>query len=157
MAEDLGKLSPEQVKKLAGVISDAKSLTKQQADIIEQVLAGELEIGKLRIANLQEYFDIYSRNLDIIARKHSALNDAFLVLNHKLMESYSKAVSGNLEASSKRGKPSTKNEQSNSGGSNGSGGNPPSGSGTPPTGKSKDSEVSSKISDDKLTALETFT
>ena len=90
MADDLGKLSPEQVKKLAGVISEAKGLTNQQAEIIERVLAGETDIGKLRISYLKEYFDIYSRNLDMIARKQSALNDAFLVLDKQLTDSYKK-------------------------------------------------------------------
>jgi hypothetical protein len=96
MAEDFGKLSPEQIKQLAGVISDAKSLTSQQAEIIERVLAGEADISNLRISSLQEYFDIYSRNLDLIARKHSALNDALLVLDGKLTKSYKKAISGDI-------------------------------------------------------------
>jgi hypothetical protein len=121
--EELGKLSPEQLKKLAKTISAAKNLTTQQAEIIEKVLAGEEDIGKLRIAYLEQYFDIYSRKLDLIARKHSALNDTFLVLDSKLTENYkelssdvgklvkqlekvSKAAvgSGNTDSSNKAGK-----------------------------------------------------
>lgn len=86
--EDLGKLSTEQLKKLASTISEAKSLTNQQAEIIEKVLAGEADIGKLRISYLEQYFDKYSKELDKVARKHSTLNDAFLVLDNKLTENY---------------------------------------------------------------------
>ena len=86
--EELGKLSPEQLKKLGKVISEAKDLTNQQAEIIEKVLAGEEDIGKLRISYLEEYFDIYSKELDRIARKHSKLHDAFLVLDNKLNKNY---------------------------------------------------------------------
>ncbi len=93
--EELGKLSPEQLKKLGKVISEAKDLTNQQAEIIEKVLAGEEDIGKLRISYLEEYFDIYSKELDRIARKHSALNDAFLVLDNKLNKNY-KAIASDV-------------------------------------------------------------
>lgn len=93
--EDLGKLSPAQLKKLGKVISEAKDLTNQQAEIIEKVLAGEEDIGKLRISYLEQYFDTYSKKLDAIARKHSALNDTFLVLDNKLNENY-KALSSDL-------------------------------------------------------------
>lgn len=86
--EELGKLSPEQIQKLAGTISEAKSLTSQQEEIIKRVLDGEIEIGNTRIASLERFFDIYSRNLDLIARKHSSLNDAFLILESKLIENY---------------------------------------------------------------------
>lgn len=86
--EELGKLSPEQIQKLAGTISEAKSLTGQQEEIIKRVLAGETEIGNLRVSSLEKYFDIYSRNLDLVARKHSALNDTFLILDKKLATSY---------------------------------------------------------------------
>lgn len=88
LAEDLGKLSPEQLKALQGVISDAKSLTDRQAEIIEKVLAGEADIGKLRISYLKKYFDAYSASLDKIARKHSELNDAFLVLDKKISDRF---------------------------------------------------------------------
>lgn len=86
--EELGKLSPEQLQRLAGVISEAKNLTNQQAEIIEKVLAGENEIGKLRIAHLEKYFDIYSKSLDLIARKYSSLNEVFLILGEKLNNNY---------------------------------------------------------------------
>lgn len=88
--EEPGKLSPEQVQKLAKTISEAKSLTNQQEEIIQRVLEGETEISNLRISSLEKYFDIYSRNLDLIARKHSALNDAFLILDGKLNNNYEK-------------------------------------------------------------------
>ena len=93
--EELGKLSPEQIQKLAGTISEAKSLTSQQEEIIKRVLAGEIEIGNTRISSLEKYFDIYSKNLDLVARKHSALNDTFLILDKKLNDN-AKVFSSNI-------------------------------------------------------------
>ena len=91
--EGLGKLSPEQIQKLAGTISEAKNLTGQQEEIIKRVLAGETEIGNLRISSLEKYFDIYSKSLDLVARKHSALSDTFLILEEKLTNNYEKLSS----------------------------------------------------------------
>lgn len=90
MADDFGKLSQEQLQKLAGVISSAKELTSRQAEIIEQVLAGEIDVGKIRISYLKSYLDTYSKGLDLIARKYSQLDDAFLILDKKSTESYQK-------------------------------------------------------------------
>lgn len=84
MAEDFGKISQGQINNLAKVLSEAKSLISLQAEIIERVLAGEVEIGNTRIASLKKYFDIYSQNLDLVARKYSALNDDFLLLSNKI-------------------------------------------------------------------------
>lgn len=81
-------LSPEQVQRLAKTISAAKDLTEQQEEIIKKVLDGETDIGKLRISSLERYFDVYSRNLDLVARKHSILNDTFLILEEKLNKNY---------------------------------------------------------------------
>lgn len=94
--EELGKLSPEQIQKLANTISEAKDLTGQQEEIIKKVLAGETEIGKLRISSLEKYFDVYSRSLDKIARKHSSLNDAFLLLSGQLTDNY-KTLSSDMD------------------------------------------------------------
>lgn len=91
--EDSGKLSPEQVQKLAKTLSEAKNLTLQQEEVIQKVLAGETEIGNTRIAYLERYFDKYSKNLDLIARKHSTLNDTFLVLEKRLSNGYEKLSS----------------------------------------------------------------
>ena len=102
--EDLGKLSPEQLQKLGRVISEAKDLTNQQAEIIEKVLAGEEDIGKLRISYLNEYFDIYSKKLDSVARKYKDdLNDVFLILDKKLTDSYKKLE--NISSLDKKNKP----------------------------------------------------
>jgi hypothetical protein len=97
-ADEFRKLSPEQLQKLSRAISDAKALTNQQAKIIEDVIAGEIDIGKLRISYLNEYFDTYSKSLDLVARKHSALNDAFLVLDRKINESFKKVVTEGTKA-----------------------------------------------------------
>lgn len=99
--ENLGKLSPEQLQRLAGVISEAKNLTNQQAEIIEKVLAGEEDIGQLRISYLKKYFDVYSKNLDKIARKYREdLDDTFQILDTKLTESY-KSLNNKPKGSSK--------------------------------------------------------
>jgi len=95
--EELGKLSPEQLQRLGNVISEAKSLTSQQEEIIGRVLSGEEDIGELRISYLEEYFDIYSKNLDMIARKYSKLNDAFLLANELLNESFKSAERASRE------------------------------------------------------------
>ena len=68
-------------------------------EIIEKVLQGEADIGELRISYLERYFDSYSKNLDLIARKYSSLDETFLILNDRLAENYKKLSSDitNLE------------------------------------------------------------
>ena len=109
--EELGKLSTEQLQKLANTISEAKNLTSQQEEIIKKVLAGEVEVGNLRIAYLNQYFDQYSKRLDqIVARKTSTLNDTFLVIDKKLGEEF-KALSSNIsEFSNTVSKSTTSND-----------------------------------------------
>ena len=77
-------LTPEAVNKLAKVIAEANSLITRQTEIIDQVIKGETEIGTLRIAFLNDYFDKYSKSLDLVARKQSSLTDTFLILDSKL-------------------------------------------------------------------------
>lgn len=117
--EELGKLSPEQVQKLANTISDAKNLTSQQEEIIKKVLKGETKIGELRISYLDQYFDHYSKRLDeIVARKTSELGDAFLILDKKINEDFNKFSSNLAEFSNdvSRTKTSKKNTDASSGG-----------------------------------------
>ena len=87
MAEDFNKLSPEQIKKLADTIADATDLTVMQEEIIKRVLTGETEIGKLRIAYLDRYFDTYSKGLDLVAKKYSKLSENYLLLDNKVNKS----------------------------------------------------------------------
>lgn len=134
MAEDFSKLSPGQLKKLAAVIQEAKGLTSRQAEIIEEVIKGETDIGELRITYLEEYFDVYSKNLDIIARKHSQLNDAFLILERRLVQQRK-----DIASMDSGDEPASKKSSSGSAGSGGS----------EPTGGSKSSGVVSII--DQLT------
>ena len=90
MAEDLSKLSREDIARLEKTISEARDLTARQEEIIKKVLAGEEKIGKLRISYLDEYLDAYSKGLDeVIARKTSKLNDAFLIMEKRATESFS--------------------------------------------------------------------
>ena len=96
--ESLGKLSSEQLQRLASVLSDAKSLMKQQEEIIEKVLEGEEDIGKLRISYLESYFGKYFDNLDLVARKCSSLNETFLVLNEQLTKSFKALNSADTES-----------------------------------------------------------
>lgn len=92
MANEFSRLSPEQVRQFNNAISEAKDLTNLQVEIINKVIEGETDIGKLRITYLEKYFDTYSSRLDQIARKHSQLNEAFLILEHQLAENYQNTV-----------------------------------------------------------------
>jgi hypothetical protein len=97
LADELNRLSPEQVKKLGDAINGAKNLTNQQAEIIERVIQGEIEINNLRMANLQSYFDVFSRNLDLVARKFSSINDTCLIINEQLSDASEFAIKHDLK------------------------------------------------------------
>ena len=84
MADNMDKLSPDQVKALGKALSDANSLIDRQAELIDKLIAGEIDIGKTRITYLEQYFDTYSKNLDKIARKQSKLSDGILVLKSEV-------------------------------------------------------------------------
>lgn len=102
MADDLNKLSSKDIAVLAKINSDATDLIARQEEILTKVLAVEEKIGKIRIAYLSEYFDIYSRDLDaIIARKTSKLSDAFLILDRQASEHFASASSELEEAEKK--------------------------------------------------------
>jgi hypothetical protein len=116
--EELGKLSPEQLKKLGNVISEAKDLTNQQAEIIEKVLAGEEDIGKLRISYLKRYFGKYYEELDKVSSKHSELNEAFLILDAKLNKNYKTLASDVAKLAERLSDISSKTEHSKSASSN---------------------------------------
>lgn len=83
---DMSGLSQEQLRSFTALANTIKDLPDRQLEILEKVLASETDVGKLRISYLKEYFDIYSRNLDAIARRQSELNDAYLILNKKAAE-----------------------------------------------------------------------
>ena len=68
--EGFGQLSQEQIQKLANVFSEVKTLSSQQVEIIDKVLSGEEKVGKRRIAYLEEYFDTYSKSLDLVSRQY---------------------------------------------------------------------------------------
>lgn len=107
MADDLSRLSREDIARLERAISEARDLTARQEEIIKKVLAGEEKIGKLRISYLDEYLDTYSKGLDdIIARKTSKLNDAFLIMERRLAESF-KSVDSESRRKKKADKPTT--------------------------------------------------
>ena len=111
-----GKLTPEQLRQLSNTLSEAQKLSGQQEEILSRILDGEINIGKLRISYLTEFFDTYSKKLDDVARKQSKLNDTFLVLNRKLTESYKAAP---------RSKPTDKKTADTPSGSGTSGGDKP--------------------------------
>lgn len=92
MSEELGsRLSGEDIRRFEKAVSDAKALTVRQEEIAKQVLEVEKEIGQVRLASLNKYLDTYSKGLDeIIARKTSQLNDAFLVMEQRAVESFKK-------------------------------------------------------------------
>lgn len=154
MAENLSKLSREDISRLERTISEAKDLTARQEEILEKVLAGEKKIGELRITYLKKYLDAYSKSLDAtISRKTSDLEDLFLILDRKATQSFLAATS-EIEKAKK-----------NSGGgrkppNSGNGGNtpPPSGGNTPPpSGSNKDVAVNQKVSDENKNKLAEIT
>ena len=81
MADNIERLSPENLQKLGRVIDDAKSLMSQQLEILDKILLAEEKIATTRIGHLTRYFDIYSAGLDKVASRHSDLDEAFLVAN----------------------------------------------------------------------------
>lgn len=93
MAEDLSKLSSEDIRRFEKTISEVKAITARQEEIAKKVLEVEQEIGKVRLASLTGFFDEYSRGLDaIVARKTSQLGDAFLVMEQKAADSLKKTA-----------------------------------------------------------------
>lgn len=105
MKEDLGRLSSADIRKFEKAVSEAKALTARQEEIAKKVLATEQDIGKIRLASLNEYFDAYSKGLDaIIARKTSQLNDAFLIMEQKATESFMNAAEDAEKATSSKRK-----------------------------------------------------
>lgn len=119
MADELNRLSPEQVKKLGDAINGAKNLTNQQAEIIERVIQGEIEINNLRMANLQSYFDVFSRNLDMVARKFSSINDTCLIINEQLSDASEFAIKTNDGGSGGNGSSGSSGGSSGDSGSSG--------------------------------------
>jgi hypothetical protein len=98
MADDLSRLSSEDIRRFEKTVSEAKALTARQEEIAKKVLEFEKDIGRVRLASLEEYFDAYSKGLDdIIARKTSQLNDAFLIMEQKALEGYKKASNTTFE------------------------------------------------------------
>ena len=84
----LDSLSREDIAKLEQTTSKIDELTSRQEEIINKVLEGEQAIGTRRMSYLKQYFDAYSAGLDdIITRKTSKLNDAFLFLERQVNES----------------------------------------------------------------------
>lgn len=93
VSEYLSKLSSDDIRKFEKTVSEAKALTVRQEEIAKKVLEVEKDIGKIRLASLDEYFDAYSKGLDeIIARKTSKLNDAFLIMEQKALESFKRSI-----------------------------------------------------------------
>lgn len=77
MAQDF---LPENLSRFNSNISQAKNMQERQKEIIKEVLAGEVEIGKQRIAYLNSFFDTYFTKLDQVARKCDELSDAFQII-----------------------------------------------------------------------------
>ena len=75
------------------------------------------------MASLEKYFDQYSARLDLVARKHSALNDTFLILDRKLTDNFKTLSSevdklsrqlGNLSSNNAKGNTTEKATRGNS-------------------------------------------
>lgn len=82
MADDFNnKLSREDISRLERTLSEAKSLTARQEEILKKVLEGERQIGLERIALLDEYFNDYFKKLKEVSSKTSKLSDSYLILD----------------------------------------------------------------------------
>ena len=95
MADDRNsKLSGEDIRKFAETLSKFDASLVRQEEIAKKVLAIEKDIANVRFGALKPYFDAYSKGLDeVIARKTSKLNDAFLIAERKAFESFKQAAS----------------------------------------------------------------
>lgn len=82
MADNIDRLSPENIQKLGRVIEDAKSLMAQQLEILDKILLAEEKIATTRIGHLTRYFDVYSAGLDQVASRQSDIDEAFLVAKY---------------------------------------------------------------------------
>ena len=92
MKDDLGRLTSEDILRFEKAVSEGKALAVRQEEIAKKVLKLEKDIGKVRIASLDQYFDAYSKGLDeVLTRKTSQLNDAFLIFDNKIDEAIKRA------------------------------------------------------------------
>jgi hypothetical protein len=100
MAEELDRLSSDDIRRFNQTISEVRAITVRQEEIAKKVLDMEKEIGRVRIASLTEYLSTYESALDaIIARKTSQLSDAFLIMEQKAAESFKKSADAAAEES----------------------------------------------------------
>jgi hypothetical protein len=112
MANDF---TPSEAKRLNSVLKQVDSvtdkvqgLTEEQLAVARAVLGTETEIGKLRIAYLDKFFDTYSAKLDEVAKRQREISEAFLIFEAKLGSTISteldeklKEVDSSLEAFAK--------------------------------------------------------
>lgn len=83
MADNMDRLSPENLQKLGRIIEEAKGLMTQQLEVLEKVLQAEEQIANTRIGHLKRYSDSYYAFLDTVADKQSSLEDSLLVANRE--------------------------------------------------------------------------
>lgn len=76
----MADLTPEHLSRFNTNINQAKNMQDRQKEIVRDVLEREIEIGKQRIAYLNEYFDIYFKKLDQVARKCDEMPEVFQML-----------------------------------------------------------------------------
>lgn len=89
--------SSADIAKLERAISEASALLARQEEIVKKVLDAEIDIGNVRIAKLEKFFDVYSDKLDsVVARKASKISDTLLILEKQATESFT-AATANLE------------------------------------------------------------
>ena len=108
--DEFGKLSSEQINKLAQVLAETEGLMKKQEKLIATVLDGEKDIANIRIASLETYFEIYSSKLNDIAKQYNDnVNSIFSILDKRLEKVSSNLTSVN-EGSNSDSKPTATNE-----------------------------------------------
>ena len=147
MAEELNsRLSGSDIRRFEQTLASFDATLARQEEIAQKILKAEQDIANFRIGALEPYFDAYSKGLDeIIARKASKLNDAFLIMEHQAMESYKKAADSAIEESKRIDQAASADSGSNGGSVGGGGNEPPSSNNAEP----------SKLSDDQRNAMRT--
>lgn len=87
MAEDLNnRLSGEDIRRFEQTLKKFDDSLARQEEITKRALENEKIIAERRITYLHQYFDEYEK-LDMVAKKASSLNEAFLILESLIAKS----------------------------------------------------------------------
>lgn len=136
--------SREDIARLEKVISKSEALIARQEEIIQKVLQGEENIGKVRIGYLKDYAQEYENILtNIIAKKTSQLKESFLILDNMASDSLSAATEEANKAVEKANQAKMAAEEAKNTTANS----------TPPSGNGKDVAANDTVSSENRDKL----